>query len=271
MKITGKTVTAFGIAAVIALGALVVMGLVGTVEAGYVGILTRSGVAADSPMMPGTYRLGLGESITLFDTRVQRLDYQGSAASKDLQEVVGVISLNFRVAAADVPTIFTTIGVDYRQRVIEPAVQETFKATMAQFTSSELITQRDAVKRVAQDLLSGRLGRFGIAVEELNVLDFRFSQQFKSAIEAANAAKQAVVEEEQKLRSAQIQAQQRVAVAKADAEATLARAEAEASANKTIQTTLTPEVLQYLALTKWDGKLPQSTNGSVPFLNLVNR
>jgi len=28
---------------------------------------------------------------------------------------------------------------------------------------------------------------------------------------------------------------------------------------------------QYLALLKWDGKLPQSTNGSVPFLNLVAR
>jgi regulator of protease activity HflC (stomatin/prohibitin superfamily) len=268
MKIRGKTLAALCGVAVVVVGGLTVLGMVGTVESGHVGILTRYGVAADSPMMPGTYRLGLGESITLFDTRVQRLDYQGSAASKDLQEVVGVISLNFRVAAADVPTIFTTIGVDYRQRVIEPSVQETFKATMAQFTSSELITQRDAVKRVAQDLLSGRLGRFGIAVEELNVLDFRFSQEFKSAIEAANAAKQAVVEEEQKLRSAQIQAQQRVAVAKAEAEATLARAEAEASANKTIQATLTPEVLEYLALVKWDGKLPQSTNGSVPFLDL---
>ena len=242
-----------------------------TVEAGHVGILTRSGVAAESPMSPGTYRLGLGESITLFDTRVQRLDYQGSAASKDLQDVVGVISLNFRVDAADVQTIFTTIGVNYQQRVIEPAVQETFKATMAQFTSSELITQRDAVKRVAQDLLSSRVGRFGIKVEELNVLDFRFSKEFNNAIEAANAAKQAVVEEEQKLRSAQVQAQQRIAVAKAEAEATLTRANAEAAANKTIQSTLTPEVLEYLALQKWDGKLPQATNGSVPFLDIAGR
>jgi regulator of protease activity HflC (stomatin/prohibitin superfamily) len=266
-----KTFAALGIVTVIALGVWTVFGLVATVDPGHAGILTRSGIAADSPVMPGTYRLGLGESITLFDTRVQRLDYQGSAASKDLQEVVGVISLNFRVAAADVPKIFTTIGVDYQQRVIEPAVQETFKATMAQFTSSELITQRDAVKRVAQDLLSGRLGRFGIAVEELNVLDFRFSQEFKSAIEAANAAKQAVVEEEQKLRSAQIQAQPRAPFAKAEAAATLARAQAEASANKTIQATLSPEVLEYLALLKWDGKLPQSTNGSVPFLDLGGR
>ena len=130
---------------------------------------------------------------------------------------------------------------------------------------------RLAGQRVAQDLLSGRLGRFGIAVEELNVLDFRFSKEFNNAIEAANAARQAVVEEEHKLRSAQIQAQQRVAVAKAEAEVTLTRAEAEASANKTIHTTLTPEVLEYLALLKWDGKLPQSTNGSVPFLNLAPR
>jgi prohibitin 2 len=266
----GKAIAAV-VAVAVAAGGLAVLSRFGTVQPGHVGILTRWGVAADSPVMPGRYGLGLGESITLFDTRVQRLDYQGSAASKDLQDVVGVISLNFRVDAADVPKIFTTIGVDYQQRVIEPAVQETFKATMAQFTSSELITQRDAVKRVAQDLLSGRIGRFGIAVEELNVLDFRFSKEFNNAIEAANAARQAVVEEEQKLRSAQIQAQQRVAVAKADAEATLARAEAQASANKTIQATLTPEVLEYLALQKWDGKLPQSTNGTVPFLNLGPR
>ena len=122
MKISGKTFAVLGTVAVIALGALTLL-RGGTVESGYVGILTHWGVAADSPMMPGTYRLGLGESITLFDTRVQRLDYQGSAASKDLQDVVGVISLNFRVAAADVPKIFTTIGVNYQQRVIEPAVQ----------------------------------------------------------------------------------------------------------------------------------------------------
>ena len=269
MKIRGSLSVLGTLVAAAVVGAVLLRA--GTVEAGHVGILTRSGVAAESPMLPGTYRLGLGESITLFDTRVQRLDYQGSAASKDLQDVVGVISLNFRVDAADVPTIFTTIGVNYQQRVIEPAVQETFKATMAQFTSSELITQRDAVKRVAQDLLSSRVGRFGIKVEELNVLDFRFSKEFNNAIEAANAAKQAVVEEEQKLRSAQVQAQQRIAVAKAEAEATLTRADAEAAANRTIQATLTPEVLEYLALQKWDGKLPQSTNGSMPFLNIAGR
>lgn len=271
MTIAGRTLAVLGLVGVLALAGSFVLTRSGRVESGHVGILTRAGVADDSPLMPGTYRLALDDSITLFDTRFQRLDYQGSAASKDLQEVIGVMSLNFRVDAADVPAIFATIGVNYQQRVIEPAVQETFKATMAQFTSSELITQRDAVKRVARDLLAERLGRFRIEVEELNVLDFRFSEQFKKAIEAANAAKQAVVEEEQKLRSAQIQAQQRIAVAKAEAEATLTRAEAEATANNTIQSSLTPEVLEYLALLKWDGKLPQSTNGSVPFLDLRGR
>src|SRR5438046_7831734 len=144
MKI--RTVAAIGSVAVIAL-AVLVLAHTGTVESGHVGILTRWGVAAESPMMPGTYRLGLGESITLFDTRVQRLDYQGSAASKDLQDVVGVISLNFRVDAADVPKIFRTTGVDDRQRVIDPAVQETRKATMAHFTSREPNTQRDALQQ----------------------------------------------------------------------------------------------------------------------------
>ena len=268
-----KAFAVFGASAVACIGivAVLVLGSAATVQPGHVGMLTRAGVPDDVALGPGSYRLAVGEHITAFDTRVQRLDYKGSAASKDLQDVVGVISLNFRVDPGDVPTIFRAIGTEYQQRVIEPAVQETFKATMAQFTSSELITQRDAVKRVARELLSERLGRFRIVVEELNILDFRFSEQFNRAIEAANAARQAVIEEEQKLRSAQVQAQQRIAVAKAEAEATLTRAQAEASANATVRATLTPEVLEYLALLKWDGKLPQSTSGSVPFIDLQRR
>jgi len=258
--------------ALIGFAAVVVLWVntIATIEPGHVGVRTRLGAVQDAPVRPGSFlRIPFVEGVTPFDTRVLRLDYKGSAASKDLQDVIGVISLNFRVEPADVPAIFQTVGPDYQQRVIEPAVQEAFKATMAQFTSSELITQRESVKRVARDLLGERLSRFRIVVEELNVLDFRFSEQFNKAIEAANAAKQAVIEEEQKLRSAQVQAQQRIAFAKADAEATITKAQAEAAANATIRASLTPEVLEYLALQRWDGKLPQAMSGATPFIDLT--
>jgi regulator of protease activity HflC (stomatin/prohibitin superfamily) len=255
-----------GLAAV----ALVALNIVASVGPGHVGVRTRFGAVDAVPVRPGSFlHLPFVEALTTFDTRVQRLDYKGSAASKDLQDVVGVMSLNFRLDPGEVPAIFQSIGPDYEQRVIEPAVQEAFKATMAQFTSSELITQRESVKRVARDLLAERLGRFRIIVEELNVLDFRFSEQFNKAIEGANAAKQAVLEEEQKLRSAQVQAQQRIAVAKAEAEATLTRAQADAEANARIAASLTPAVLEYLALQRWDGKLPQVTSGATPFIDIT--
>jgi len=256
-----------GLAAVV-LG--VALNTVASVGPGHVGVRTRFGAVDAIPVRPGSFlHLPFVEGLTTFDTRVQRLDYKGSAASKDLQDVVGVMSLNFRLDPAEVPAIYQSIGPEYEQRVIEPAVQEAFKATMAQFTSSELITQRESVKRVARDLLAERLGRFRIVVEELNVLDFRFSEQFNKAIEGANSAKQAVLEEEQKLRSAQVQAQQRIAVAKAEAEATLTRAQADAEANARIAASLTPAVLEYLALQRWDGKLPQVTSGATPFIDVT--
>src|SRR2546430_14603432 len=97
-----KRLAAVGTVAVVAL-AVLLLARTGTVESGHVGILTRWGVADESPMMPGTYRLGLGESITLFDTRVQRLDYPGAAASKGPPDVVGGISLNFPVGGGGGP------------------------------------------------------------------------------------------------------------------------------------------------------------------------
>lgn len=47
--------------------------------------------------------------------------------------------------------------MEYKERVIDPAIQESFKATTAKFTAEELITKREQVKQVALDELKKRL------------------------------------------------------------------------------------------------------------------
>jgi len=48
-----------------------------------------------------------------------------------------------------------------------------------------------------------------------------------------------------------------------------ARAEAQATANERLTRSLTPQLVQYEALQKWDGKLPQMTgSGAVPFIQI---
>ena len=47
-------------------------------------------------------------------------------------------------------------------------------------------------------------------------------------------------------------------------------AQAKAEANKILTESLTPPLLEYEALQRWDGILPKVTGGTVPFINLDN-
>lgn len=58
--------------------------------------------------------------------------------------------------------------------------------------------------------------------------------------------------------------------AKADGQAKCAilKAESEAKSNIILSQSITTELIQWQAVQNWDGKLPQVTNGAIPFINL---
>jgi regulator of protease activity HflC (stomatin/prohibitin superfamily) len=64
--------------------------------------------------------------------------------------------------------------------------------------------------------------------------------------------------------------QNEVAQAKAQAEKAIAIARGEAEANRQKMASITPQLLQYEAIQKWNGVLPSmmTNGGSVPFINL---
>ena len=69
------------------------------------------------------------------------------------------------------------------------------------------------------------------------------------------------------------EAQSRVIKAKSEAESTLLKAGAEASANLLIQKSLTKQMIEWEAVKKWDGKLPEVLSGKdMPFImNMGNK
>ena len=60
-----------------------------------------------------------------------------------------------------------------------------------------------------------------------------------------------------------------MAEAESDAHSTQVKAKAQAEANRLLQESLTPLLIQNKAIDRWNGSLPQFTGGAaVPFLNL---
>jgi regulator of protease activity HflC (stomatin/prohibitin superfamily) len=238
---------------------VLIMGTVYTVPAGSVGVVTRWS-AVNRVVQPG---LGLkwpvAENIVQMDVRTQKDQVEAAAASKDLQHVTSTIAVNYHLDGRYAVQVYQNVGINYQDILIAPAIQNIFKATTAGYTAEELITRREEVRIKAEGTLKDQLAVYHVIVENFNIVNFDFSEEFNAAIEAKQVAQQQVETAKQKLAQAQV-----------DAETAKAQAQGQADAQATLKNSgaLSPEYLQYLALTKWDGHLPAVTGSVTPFIDV---
>lgn len=203
------------------------------------------------------FKMPFVEEIIPIDVKVQKSQTDARAASKDLQNVSSTIAINFHIDPSRAQKIYQEIGLSYKERVVDPAVQEAVKSATAHFTAEELITRRAEVKDAIKQSLSERLLKFNILVDEFSIINFEFSHEFNTAIEAKQSAEQSALKAKRDLDRIKIEAEQRITQASAEAEGQRLQRE-----------TLTPILLQLRAIEKWDGKLPQVAGGATPFIDL---
>lgn len=223
------------------------------IPAGNIGVVLRFG-AVDRVVYPGiNVKIPFIETVEKMNIRTQKDEVQATAMSENLQLVTSVIAVNYHLDGSKAEEVYQNVGANYADIIVAPAIQNTFKAVTAKFDAEELITKRDEVRLAAEEDLTKQLARYNIIVENFNIVNFDFSDEYQNAIEAKQVAQQQVETAKQKLAQAEIEAQTE-----------LARAQGQADAQKALNQTgaLTPEYLQYLFLTKWSGVLPQVMTSS---------
>ena len=216
------------------------------VPSGSSGVRVTLGKVSDTVMESGlNFQIPLVQKTVVVNNQVQREDVQGEAASKDLQTVSYNVSVNYNVIASESAELYRTVGKSWSEVIIRPAIQESVKSAIAQYTAEELITSRAAVSNVMLEEINGRMSEYGINITEINIITMDFSPEFDAAIEAKTVATQQVLTEQQNLEKAKVIAQQKVV-----------EAQAEAEANKTKSESITDEILMNEFLQKWNGSMP---------------
>ncbi len=215
-----------------------------SVDAGQVGVITRFGEINREAQSGLAIKLPWPiEQIYYMDTRIQKQQEEATAATSDLQDVSATLAVNYALNREEATRVYKEIGLEYRDRVVIPAVQESFKAATAQYTANELLTKRADVKQKALEIIKRRIEPYGIRVDDVSIVNFSFSQDFSKSIEA----KQVAAQEAER------------------AQFNLERARLDAEAQNAQKQSLSAELLQKYAIDKWDGKMPQYVGGESVF------
>lgn len=244
------------IALVLFIGANSAFQVVGAGERGVV--FSKFGGVSERTLDEGLrFKIPFVEDIILVDVRIQKSQTDAQAASKDLQIVSSTIAMNYHIDPDKANIVYQEIGLFFKDRVIDPAVQESVKAVVALFTAEELITRRPEVRDQIEAVLTERLLIFNIMVDQFNIIDFAFSRGFNEAIEAKQTAEQSALKAVRDLDRIKIEAEQMIT-----------RAKAEAESQRLQRETISPIILELRAIEKWDGHFPQVVGGALPFIDL---
>ena len=257
--------------------AILVLSSIDTVEVGSTGVVVQMGRVTGQTLAEGVhFKAPFITEIGDMSNKVRKLDVETASTSKDLQAITSGISINYHLAAERSASMYQTVGKDYADTLLQPAVQECVKSVMARYSAEQLITNRSAASVAISDELTAKLSSYGIIIDEFNIVDFSFSAEFDAAIEAKQVAEQnkirAQTEKEQRVIEAEANASEKTIAAQAEADATRLRAQAEADAikikadaeaeaNNKLSSSLSGNVLQYNAIEKWNGEYPQVVSG----------
>jgi regulator of protease activity HflC (stomatin/prohibitin superfamily) len=260
---------------IIVLLILIVNNSIVAIGPGQRGILTMFGKPMGIMDEGLNFKVPIVQGVAVMSLKTMKYEAQASAASKDLQDVSASVALNYHLDGTKVLDLYRNVGTNdiIESTIIQPAVQESVKASTAQYNAEQLITERPIVKGIIEDSLRTRLNERGIYVETISITNFEFSQQFTQAIELKQVAQQNALKAERDLQRIKIEADQAKAEAEGIANATLTRAIAEASAiivqGKALREN--QEIISLRSIEKWNGVLPMVNGGNIPFILDIGR
>lgn len=240
------------------------------VPAGNRGIVLWWGSVEKRVMGEGlNFKIPIAERVVKIDVKVRPHPFKEiDAASKEYQMVKLTGMMNFHIDPAYVNDLYQKVGLDFADKVIDPAFNDFVKEVVPNYPITEILPKREEIRKRAMAKLGDNLARYHVIVDDIYFANIRFTPEYEKAIEAKQVAQQQVETQRQILAQREIEAQQKVATAKGEAESILVVAQGQAKANDALSRSISSILVQYKSIEKWNGILPQVSGGGIPIIDL---
>lgn len=274
-NIDGKKIGKIAVIVIIVIALLVLLfNCFSIVNEGFIGVKYTFGKITQDNLSPGlNFCIPFVEEIRQVDTREQVYSVVDDAYTSDTQTVQQLqLKLNYRYDSAKLSDIIRNVGIDnVESKLLVQNVAKITKNEIGKVKAEELVQSRSDVQQTIQDVLAETLAPSGIVVVSFAIENLSFDEAFESSIQAKVIAAQDALKMENKTKEKEEEAKQVVIAAQAKADSTKLEADAEAYAIEAVQKQLenSPNYIDYLKITNWNGQLPQIIGDGVnPFVNL---
>ncbi len=138
-----------------------------------------------------------------------------------------------------------------------------------QMSLSEIISaKRGDLQGTIEKNLEGEMSKMGFVLDKVNLGASHLPPAIENQMQQKMAAQQQAQQAEYELQKQETLAKAAVAQAEGEAKSILVRAKAQSESNRLLQASLTQTLVNYRAVDKWNGQLPQVTSGATPFIDL---
>lgn len=270
----GKTGFVILIVAIVLAVVIVLFNCFSIVNEGFVGVKYQFGKITQDNLSAGlNFCIPFVEEIQQVDIREQVYSLTTDAYTSDTQTVKELqLKLNYYYDRAKLSDIIRNIGVNnVETKLLVPNVAKITKNEIGKVQAEVLVQSRDQVQTAIQEALTEVLAPSGIIVTAFALENLSFDSAFEDSIQAKVIAAQDALKMENKTKEKEEEAKQVVIAAQAQADATKVAADAQAYAIEVVQEKLenSPNYIEYLKITNWNGVLPQVMGNEVnPFVAL---
>lgn len=198
--------------------------------------------------------------ITTMDVKTQKSNIKTQVYTKDIQQAEIDYVVNYNLQPENVHKMYREIGKNYKETILLPILEGTIKDVIGKWNAQDLIANREKATNEILTKLKSQLADNYINVTDFQITAVNYSDVFEKAIESKVTAEQEALKAKNITVQVQEEAKQKLISAEAEAKSMAIRANA-LTKNKAL--------VEYEAVKKWNGQLPQYQMGNaVPFVNL---